>query len=63
MVKKHIKKMEEFCHRHHIACKRLHHGTHMAYFGLVAVHGPYHMAAFVLLVLGLLFWLVKLEIE
>lgn len=55
--------ISSFAHRHHIACKRLHHGTHLCYFFMVGMHGPYHYAALALLVLGIAMWVVKLEVE
>ncbi len=55
------KEAQDFAHRHHEACHRAHHGTHLAYFYMVASHGPYHIAAMALLILGDVFWLFKLE--
>jgi hypothetical protein len=52
---------QNFAHIHHMAFKRTHHATHLAYFSMVASHGPYHIAALALLVMGIAFWLVKLE--
>lgn len=52
---------QEFAHNHHTAFHRTHHATHLCYFFTVATHGPYHIAAMALLVLGIVFWLFKLE--
>lgn len=53
--------MKEFAHRHHVACHHAHNGTHLCYFYWVATHGPYHIAAMALLVLGVVFWMFKVE--
>lgn len=52
------------CHvqRHSDAWKHAHNATHLCYFGLVATHGPYHYAALALLVLGLAFYITRLEV-
>lgn len=53
-------------HVHHYERQwhHLNHITHLSYFGMVMTHGPYHWAAGLLLVLGILGFLLHLgEIE
>lgn len=47
------------CHRH--AYHRAHNYSHWAYLGLVAFHGPYHVAALVSLVIIVVGSLLHLE--
>lgn len=56
-----VRAARENVHRHADAWKRAHHATHLAYFAAVASHGPYHIAALALLVLGIVFWLAHVE--
>jgi len=60
-IKDRWEQCQHFAHNHHMAFKRTHHATHLAYFSMVASHGPYHIAALALLVMGIVFWLVRLE--
>lgn len=53
--------MKEFAHHHDVACKHAHNGVHLCYFYCVATHGPYYVTAWMLLVLGVVFWIFKLE--
>lgn len=46
-------------HRH--AYHRVHDYSHWAYLGLVAFHGPYHIAAFVSVIIILVGVILKLE--
>lgn len=55
------KELQAWAHCHKIACKRVHHGTHLCYFFLVGMHGPYHYAALALLVVGLALLIVDIE--
>lgn len=55
------KAVEAFAHRHHLACHRAHRGVHLCYFYFVATHGPYYITAMALLVLGIVFWFLRME--
>lgn len=55
------RKLVAHAHEHHKAYHRMHHGTHLAYLGLVAFHGPYNVAAAGLFVILLLGWILHLE--
>lgn len=54
-------RMEEWCHLHRVAVKRLHGGVHLSYFALVMSHGPYHWPAAILFVIGLVAMMLHLE--
>lgn len=47
-------------HTHEKGFAKLHNFTHLGYFSCVAVHGPYHWFAGVLLFMGLVMWLMHL---
>jgi hypothetical protein len=52
-----------FGHCHKKALKHAHHGTHLSYFFMVGMHGPYHYAALALFVLVLALWVMDVEID
>jgi hypothetical protein len=55
--------MQSFAHSHEKIFHHAHNTTHLAYFSMVAAHGPYHWAAAVLLILGILSWILHVEAE
>lgn len=49
--------------RHKVIVHRAHEASHVSYLSLVVAHGPYHYPALVLLVLVVLGWILKIDVE
>lgn len=55
--------VEAWAHKHRKTVKHAHHGSHFAYLGMVAMHGPYHLAAMALLVISGFMWVFHITVE
>lgn len=53
--------LQTHAHKHHKAYHRCHNASHLSYLTLVTFHGPYHIAAFVMLAVLLVGYVLKLE--
>lgn len=62
-IKARYEALQHHAHAHHTAYHRAHNGLHMAYLGLVTAHGPYHIAAGLLLALLLIGYAMHMELE
>lgn len=60
-VKNKMAQCSYFMHCHHKAVKRTHHATHLCYFFAVTTHGPYHIVALGLLILGIVFLVFDID--
>lgn len=54
---------QAWVHKHEKVFHHAHNVTHLSYFSMVATHGPYHWAAAVLLILGIVGWVLHVEVE
>ena len=53
--------VKEHAHAHEKQYAKVHHCTHLGYFGMIVTHGPYHYAALACLVLGLIAMVLHME--
>ena len=53
--------IQAHAHAHHKLYHGCHHAAHVSYLALVATHGAYHIAAFAMLVVVAVGFLLKLE--
>lgn len=58
---KSIKRLQDYALRHHIAIKRAHSVSHLSYLTLVMTHGPYDIAAAVVLLITVVAYALHLE--
>lgn len=61
MLQEWLGKVRAHAHNHHKAYHHAHNGLHMGYLGLVTMHGPYHIAAGLLLVVIVIGYALQLE--
>lgn len=55
------KSVQAHAHAHHKLYHGVHHASHVSYLALVATHGAYHYAAFIMLCVIAFGFLLKLE--
>ena len=58
-----LKRLHKLVLRYAHAFHAVEHATHLTYFGLVFMHGPYHWAAGALLLLGVLAVVLRLGLD